>query len=100
MQSALARPKNAALYGGEGLAYQAAVLAHGIAETQPFLEGNKRIAVITMTAFLRANGYRLAASDEELAGWLLRLSEHEPVPRLVGELAERIQEAMHPIERG
>jgi hypothetical protein len=35
---------------------QAAVLAHGIAEGQSFLDGNKRVALIAMLTFLEVNG--------------------------------------------
>jgi len=37
------------------------VLAHGIAESQPFLDGNKRLALVAMLTFLKANGYRIDA---------------------------------------
>ncbi len=40
LESALARPQLYAHYEGADLAHQAAVLGHGIAETQPFVEGN------------------------------------------------------------
>lgn len=40
LESALARPQFYAHYEAADLAMQAAVLAHGIAETQPFIEGN------------------------------------------------------------
>lgn len=49
------------------LALQAAVLAHGIAEGQHFLDGNKRMALVAMLTFLEINGFRLKASDRELA---------------------------------
>lgn len=36
---------------------QAAVLAHGIAEPQSFVDGNKREALIALVTFLELNGY-------------------------------------------
>jgi death on curing protein len=48
--------------------------AHGIAEGQPFLDGNKRLALVAMLTFLEINGYRIDATDPVLADWIIRLS--------------------------
>jgi death-on-curing protein len=53
---------------------QAAVLTHGLAEGQFFIDGNKRVALIAMLTFLEINGWRVNASDPELANWILDLS--------------------------
>ena len=53
---------------------QAAVLTVGIAETQPFVEGNKRTALASMLTFIAVNGFELDASQEQLADWIIRLS--------------------------
>lgn len=74
LASALIRPYNFALYEGADLALQAAVLAHGIAEGQHFIDGNKRIALKAMRTFLLVNGYQLRATQEERARWILDLS--------------------------
>ncbi|MDQ2911595.1 MAG: type II toxin-antitoxin system death-on-curing family toxin [Actinomycetota bacterium] len=63
LDGALARPASYAHYQGADLSLQAAVLAHGIAEGQPFLDGNKRLALVAMLTFLEANGYRIEATD-------------------------------------
>ena len=55
---------------------QAAVLAVGIAETQPFVEGNKRTALAAMLTFIAINGFELSASQEQRAQWIIRLSAH------------------------
>lgn len=57
LESALARPSMYAYYRGADLALQAAVLAHGIAEGQHFIEGNKRTAYLACLSFLDENGY-------------------------------------------
>jgi prophage maintenance system killer protein len=44
LESALGRPRAHAHYDGVDLALQAAVLAHGLAEGQFFIDGNKRSA--------------------------------------------------------
>lgn len=75
LESALARPETYAHYQQDAdLALQAAVLAHGIAEGQQFIDGNKRTALIAMLAFLEINGWRVEASDPELADWILSFS--------------------------
>jgi death on curing protein len=74
LESALARPGAYANYEQADLALQAAVLAHGIAEGQPFIDGNKRAALVTMLVFLEINGFRVDATDRELADWILGLS--------------------------
>lgn len=74
LESALARPETYAHYQDADLALQAAVLAHGIAEGQQFIDGNKRTALIAMLTFLEINGWRVEASDPELAEWILSFS--------------------------
>jgi death on curing protein len=74
LEGALARPTTYAHYQDADIALQAAVLAHGVAEIQPFLDGNKRLALVAMLTFLEANGYRVDATDPELADWIIRLS--------------------------
>ena len=44
LEGALGRPRSYADYQSADLALQAAVLAHGIAESQTFIDGNKRLA--------------------------------------------------------
>jgi death-on-curing protein len=74
LESALARPETYAHYQDADLALQAAVLAHGIAEGQQFIDGNKRTALVAMLTFLEVNGWRVEASDPELADWILSFS--------------------------
>jgi death-on-curing protein len=88
LESALARPATHAHYEDADLILQAAVLAHGIAETQLFVDGNKRIALVAMLTFLEINGQSVTASEHELADWILSLSRGA-TPK---ELAERVKE--------
>ena len=74
LESALARPETYAHYQAADLALQAAVLAHGVAEGQQFIDGNKRTALIAMLTFLEINGWHIEASDPELADWILSFS--------------------------
>jgi hypothetical protein len=50
------------------------MVAHGIAETQPFIDGNKRAALVVMLTFLEINGARVEATDRELADWIISFS--------------------------
>src|SRR5689334_8430294 len=75
LESALARPQFYAHYEEADLAMQTAVLAHGIAETQPFIEGNKRTALACLALFLDLNGFTLTASQQERMEWMLSLAE-------------------------
>lgn len=74
LAGALGRPANYARYEDADLAAQAAVLAHGVAETQAFIDGNKRTALVVMLTFLEINGRRVDATDRELADWIISFS--------------------------
>lgn len=93
--SALARPEFYSFYQEADLAMQAAVLAHGVAETQPFLEGNKRTALCLMLSLLALNGYGVSASQYERMQWMVDLSNGLTPERL----AERIRAALVAIVR-
>ena len=74
LESALARPATYAHHEDADPALQATVLAHGIAEGQLFIDGNKRTALVAMLTFLEINGFRVEATDPELAAWILSFS--------------------------
>lgn len=93
LESALARPAMYAHYQDADLAMQAAVLAHGIAEGQYFVEGNKRTALAACLTFLRANGHDVTASQAERANWILELSRGRSVE---DRLAGRLRSALDP----
>ena len=60
LESALARPLNAAAYGNPDVADLAAAYAFGVARNHPFADGNKRTAWVIARLFLADNGQRLA----------------------------------------
>ena len=74
LESALGRPIQRAHYGGADLIEQAACYGCAIAESQAFVDGNKRTAFIAVQAFLEFNGYTLTCTDDDLAQWILALS--------------------------
>jgi death on curing protein len=85
LESALARPAAYAHYEDADLAFQAAALAHAIAEGQQFIDGNKRTALVAMLTFLEINGLRVEAADRELADWILSFSAGA-TPKQVADL--------------
>ena len=92
LEGALARPQTYAQYQDADLALQAAVLAHGIAESQTFFDGNKRLALVAMLTFLEINGQHVEASDPELAEWIISLS----AGATPAGLAELIRQRLRP----
>jgi death on curing protein len=91
LESALARAETYAHYEDADLALQAAVLAHGIAESQCFVDGNKRLALVVMLTFLEVNGYTVEAEDPELADWIISLSAGTTPEQLAEALRERLR---------
>lgn len=64
--SALARPENLRAYGDNAdLASLAASYAFGIAKNHPFLDGNKRTALVTSVTFLNLDGFDFDAPPAE-----------------------------------
>src|ERR1700726_2462815 len=67
LESAMARPKNIWAYSEAtpSLAGLAAAYAFGISSNHPFVDGNKRTALLVSFAFLDANGIEITASQED-----------------------------------
>ena len=66
VESALASAQNTWIYGGGDLHDIAAAYAYHIAESQAFLDGNKRTAIASAVAFLTGNGCDDEGKDREL----------------------------------
>ncbi|MHB1013428.1 MAG: type II toxin-antitoxin system death-on-curing family toxin [Desulfobacteria bacterium] len=78
LSSALARPKNSRVYGRSSSIFDlAALYGTGIVRNHPFVDGNKRVALMAMYAFLEMNGYRLEAPEAESVGTMLALAAGE-----------------------
>ncbi len=58
VESALARPQNAAIYANADIIAQAATLLFGLIKNHPWLGGNKRTATTLLRRFLELNGYQ------------------------------------------
>jgi death-on-curing protein len=77
LESAMARPQNLYSYGEPSLAKLAAAYAYGIARNHPFVDGNKRTALVAAEGFLGLNGVDLVADDVEAAKVFLALAAGE-----------------------
>ncbi|MHB8509455.1 MAG: type II toxin-antitoxin system death-on-curing family toxin [Candidatus Dormibacteria bacterium] len=86
LESAINRPANHAAYQGADLASQAAVLAHGIAQSQCFLDGDKRTALIAMTTFPALNGWDVGVPDARLAELILGFAHGVRPDQMADEL--------------
>jgi death-on-curing protein len=85
LESALARPRNLAAYGEPDIAFLAASYAFGLARNHPFIDGNKRTALVVAETFLVRNGYALAADDESCLRTFLALAGGEMTEDALGE---------------
>lgn len=95
LESALARPLNKFSYGETGIAALAAAYGFGIARNHPFIDGNKRTALVSMVVFLGLNGVDLDVPQEEATAMVLSLAAGE-----ISEdaLARWIAENLVPLE--
>jgi death on curing protein len=79
LESALARPKNIWAYSEPmpPLTKLAAAYAAGISANHPFVDGNKRTALLVSFAFLDVNGYEMTAGQEDAYLTILGLAAAE-----------------------
>ncbi len=74
LESALARPQMKAQYGVNDIAELAAAYGFGLARNHPFVDGNKRTALVVMEAFLVVHGFELKADNAEAVALILALA--------------------------
>lgn len=79
LESAMARAKNifADAESTLSLAVLAAAYAYGISSNHPFVDGNKRTALLVSFAFLDVNGLEVVASQEDAFLTILGLAAGE-----------------------
>lgn len=79
LRSAIAQPRMS--FGGAELyatlAEKCAALGFSLVKNHPFVDGNKRIALAAVDAFLRLNGLKLTGTDDELVREFLALAAGE-----------------------
>jgi death on curing protein len=77
LRSALERPVNKWHYEHAELPELAAAYAFGLAKNHPFVDGNKRIAFISMVTFLRKNGVMFRPDQAQATAIILALAGGE-----------------------
>jgi death-on-curing family protein len=94
LQSAVHHPRNLAWYEDASLAEQAVELMLHIALAHAWVDGNKRIATLSLYMFLGRNGVTVPSEDEyrtvadQLVSW--RASSPEERPSIRDDLVRRV----------
>lgn len=91
LEWALARPKNILAYAEDrpSLSRLAAAYAFGISSNHPFVDGNKRTALVVSFVFLEVNGLELTATQEEASLTIMALAAGEMTEDQLAEWLER-----------
>jgi len=80
LESAVNRPQ--AVFEGQelypGIFLRAGALLAALVNDHPFIDGNKRTGISAAALFLRANGWRLTAGNEELVEFTLQVAVSHP----------------------
>lgn len=77
IESALARPQQAAVYENADLIRQAATLYFGLIKNHPWLGGNKRTATVLVDEFLYRNGFETQTNLAETIKLVLAIESDE-----------------------
>ncbi|HWX83349.1 MAG TPA: type II toxin-antitoxin system death-on-curing family toxin [Xanthobacteraceae bacterium] len=77
LRSAIERPINKWHYEQSELPELAAACAFGLAKNHAFVDGNKRIAFMSMMTFLRKNGVRFAPEQAHATAMIMSLAAGE-----------------------
>jgi death-on-curing protein len=93
LESAAARPRSSVL-GADAypsLDDKAAALCHSLARNHALVDGNKRLALAGLIAFLGINGRRLTMTNDEAYEFIVAISTGELDE--VGPISQRIRAA-------
>lgn len=79
LDSALGQPKATfeCKYLHDNLMKMAAAYGYHICNNHPFIDGNKRIALVAMDVFLQRNGYEISANEKETYKIIMQLATGE-----------------------
>jgi death-on-curing protein len=77
LESALGRPQNKWAYEKAELPELAAADGYGVARNHPFVDGNKRTALLVMYTFLGVNGVDFIVPEADAAAMILSLAAGE-----------------------
>ena len=94
LESALVRPQQRWHYEPDArLSDLAAAYAFGLAKNHPYVDGNKRIALVALVAFLDRNGAELTATNTDALAAMLAVAAGEWSEQ---QLADWIEERSRP----
>ena len=77
LDSALNRAPNLASYGKPDFADLAAAYGVGLAKNHAFIDGNKRVAFLSVGLFLMLNGYKLTATQVDATLAIMAISSND-----------------------
>jgi len=90
LESALDRPRNRLAYQPETTVFElAASLCFGLAKNHPFVDGNKRTALLAARAFLFVNGYLLEPAEEDEVLTMVAVAEDSVSEQQLAEWMQR-----------
>lgn len=100
VESALARPQQAAAYGNADLPMQAATLCYGLIKNHPFVGGNKRTATHLTDIFLRLNNAEIVTEAPEVVRMVLAVEAGEwTIEQLAGWMRRHTQKLASELPR-
>jgi death-on-curing protein len=77
LESALAMPR--ATFDGNRLHgtlfEQAAAYLFHVTQNHPFIDGNKRVGLVSALVFLRLNGWSVRSSEDDMVGFVLSVAD-------------------------
>jgi len=88
-QSAVMHPQNVYFYAQGDVFDIAAAYAYHLAESQAFLDGNKRTAVTSALTFLDGNGVEVSASDKDLYEMMIAIANKQADKEELAELLRK-----------
>ena len=90
LQSALARPQHLLAYNNEATLFDlAAAYGYGLSKNHAFVDGNKRIALLSIRAFLFRNGYRFNPDEIETVTMMEGVAAGNVTEDLLSEWIEK-----------
>jgi death on curing protein len=97
LEGAMMRPQMKFDYGVSDVSALAAAYGFGIARNHPFVDGNKRTALVVMETFLGLNGFQFKSGNLEVGAMILELAAGALTEE---ELAAWISTDLEPLESG
>ena len=93
LESALKAAENRLFYETDDLAILGATYAYHLSQAHAFVDGNKRIAAVVAELFLKINGAKLSATNDEIVELFLdlaasRLSREDVEEKFAGWLVK------------